>query len=134
MNNKNLTLRQKFISLNLRHKLVLLVFFCSIVPLSIMGGVTFFMMKAQMEQSLSNLLEETGQSTARLMDNYLLQRRVDLGLVAGSSTLRAGNETQALFGLSRYIETFDDFDALLFADTRGNLVASAGNVLRVNAG
>lgn len=82
MNNKNLTLRQKFISLNLRHKLVLLVFFCSIVPLSIMGGVTFFMMKAQMEQSLSNLLEETGQSTARLMDNYLLQRRVDLGLVA----------------------------------------------------
>ena len=113
-------------------KLLILVAVVSSVPLSIMGGVTYFLMKGEMEKGLATLLVETGRGTARLMDNYLLERDKELGLVSGSSTLRSGDAETATYGLNRYLETFSEIDALLFADLEGNLVATAGNVLRTH--
>lgn len=111
-------------------KLLLLVAGVSFVPLAIMGGVTFYTMKTQMENNLADLLVETGRSTATLMDNYILQRSDELELVSGSSTLRAGVPETAAYGLDRYLSTFDQFDSLTFVNTRGQLVATAGDLGR----
>lgn len=121
---------QQLHRIKLRHKLVLMVFVSALVPLSIMGGVTYYLMKNQMERGLNDLLLEVGTSTVQLMDDYIMERYKELDLVSGSSTLRSGKVEMATYGLGRYSDNFSEFDALLFADTSGRLFAHHGLPLR----
>ena len=111
-------------------KLLLLVAAVSLVPLVIMGSVTFYTMKAQMESNLADVLVAAGHSVATSMDNYILQRNDELSLVSGSSTLRAGDPGKATYELNRYLSSFEEFQALAFVDARGDLQATAGDLLR----
>lgn len=113
----------------LRTKILTLVFFIVLTPLIIMGGVTYSLMKAQLESGITSLLQEVGSSTAELMDNYILQRYAEVQLVSGSSTLRRNDPDSAAYGLGRYLSTFEDFDSLTFVDTQDKIVTQQGTFL-----
>ncbi|WP_052063371.1 methyl-accepting chemotaxis protein [Nitrincola sp. A-D6] len=114
---------------SVRSKILGIVFFIVLVPLIIMGGVTYSLMKSQLESGITAMLQEVGDSTAELMDNYIHQRFAEVQLVSGSSTLRRNDADDAAYGLSRYLITFDDFSSLIFVDNRNQIVAQQGNVL-----
>ncbi|SFC51200.1 Methyl-accepting chemotaxis protein [Marinospirillum celere] len=114
--------------MNLKKQITSLALLATLVPLIAVGSFVYLGQKEQMEDGLSNLLEEVGQSTTQLMDNYIMNRAQDLSLVVGSSTLRNTPES-AEYGLNRYLSNFEEFDSLVFIDTAQNHVAHAGNPL-----
>lgn len=114
---------------SLRSKILVMVFFIVLTPLVIMGGVTYSLMKSQLESGITTLLQEVGDSTAELMDNFIFQRYAEVQLVAGSSTLRRNDASSAAYGLGRYLSTFEDFSSLTFVDTQDRVVTQQGRFL-----
>lgn len=112
----------------LKTQVAIIIIAAVFLPLSMTGTYIYFTQKAQIESGLSVLLKEVSASTVRLTDNYILNRYNEVGLVAGSSTLR-GTSQDAAYGLGRYLRTFEEFDSLVFADSAGRPVASSGDLL-----
>lgn len=73
-------------------------------------------------------MQEVGKSTSKQMDNFLIQRFDEINLIAGSSTLKSA-PIEAEYGLARYLNTFEQFDSLIFTDINGQVIAHKGTVL-----
>lgn len=102
-------------------KLVLLVALASSLPLSIMGGVTFFSMKASMESNLQSTLASVGDDISYLVDEFMLARGQETRLLATS--LQADNANRQLdVGL----EVTEHFSWLGQLNSQGELLAEAG--------
>ncbi|MDZ7640861.1 MAG: methyl-accepting chemotaxis protein [Desulfurivibrio sp.] len=114
--------------MNLRAKITMMIFLAVLVPLCLTGSYIYLTQNVDPREGMARLLVTTGEATATLMDNFIVQRGTEIGLVSGSSTLR-GTAEEAQYGLERYHSTFDEFDSLVFTDPAGNLVAKDGKVL-----
>ena len=95
---------------------------------AVVGGIIYFTQKSTIESSISERLEEAGSYTRILIDNYIMARANEIDLVAGSSTLRSTTE-EALYGLNRYLDTFTEYDSLVFVNPQGEYVAHSGEFL-----
>lgn len=102
-------------------KLVILVALASSLPLSIMGGVTFFSMKATLENNLQQTLANVGDEIVYLMDEFMVARGQEAQLLAqGQATENPRQHLQA--GL----EATEHFNWLGWLNAEGELLAEAG--------
>lgn len=109
-------------------KLTLLVLVAVLLPLLGLGGVVYFMQKQVIEERLQQQLQQQGLAAVQGIRDRLLENYRDLALVAGSSTLRPQVWTPE-YGLSRYLASFPMYDALIYTDAKGKLIAHAGSPL-----
>ena len=106
-------------------KLTLLVLVAVLLPLLGLGGAVYFMQKQVIEERLQQQLHQQGTSAVHHIRDRLLGNYRDLALVAGSSTLRPHVWTPE-YGLNRYLASFPMYDALIYTDDKGKLIAHAG--------
>lgn len=102
-------------------KLVFLVALASSLPLSIMGGVTFFSMKASMESNLQATLAATGEDISFLLDEFMMARGQEARLLA-----RTFQSADAAEQLASGVEATQHFNWLGQLNAQGDLLASAG--------
>jgi len=114
--------------LKIRTKIALLIVISVFLALVGTGGYLYYSQSKTLESNIAHLLRSVGTTTANSMDRFLMARGPELDLVSGSSTLRKTPD-DAAYGLSRYLDTFTDFDSLTFTDPSGNIVASQGDFI-----
>ncbi len=112
----------------IRNKIIILITLAVLLPLAGTGTYLYLSQSAYLQNNLGTVLASIGRATAQTMDRFIVQRGPELELVSGSSTLRRTPES-ARYGMSRYLETFTDFDAFVFVDPSGELIAQQGTVL-----
>ena len=102
-------------------KLMVLVVLASVLPLSIMGGVTFFTMKATLEDNLQQTLNNVSGEITYLIDEFVVARGQEARLLAqGQATQNQQEHLQA--GL----EATQHFNWLGWMSSEGELLAEAG--------
>lgn len=114
--------------MKLSTKLTLLVLVAVLLPLLGLGSVVYVMQKQVTAERLQQQLQQQGTSAIHHIRDHLLENYRDLGLVTGSSTLRPHVWTPE-YGLNRYLASFPMYDALVYTDRNGKLIAHAGSPL-----
>lgn len=114
--------------MKLSTKLTLLVLVAVLLPLLGLGSVVYIQQKQVTAERLQQQLEQQGTSAIHQISDHLLENYRDLALVAGSSTLRPHVWTPE-YGLNRYLASFPMYDALVYTDPNGKLIALAGSPL-----
>jgi len=109
-------------------KLTLLVLVAVLLPLFGLGSAVYLKQKQVIEERLQQQLHQQGISAVHHIRDHLLEIYRDLDLVAGSSTLRPHVWTPE-YGLNRYLASFPVYDAIVYTDDQGKLVAHAGSPL-----
>ncbi|SFC19859.1 Cache domain-containing protein [Marinospirillum celere] len=102
-------------------KLVVLVALASSLPLSIMGGVTYFTMKASMESNLQSTLTGVGDDITYLLDEFMIARGQEARLLATSLDPDLANQQ-----LASGLEVTEHFNWLGKLDSNGAILAEAG--------
>lgn len=114
--------------MKLSTKLTLLVLVAVLLPLFGLGSVVYVMQKQVTAERLQQQLQQQGTSAIHHIRDHLLESYRDLALVAGSSTLRPPVWTPE-FGLNRYLASFPMYDALVYTDPNGKLIAHTASPL-----
>lgn len=114
--------------MKLSTKLTLLVLGAVLLPLFGLGSVVYIQQKQVTAERLQQQLQQQGTSAIHHIRDHLLENYRDLALVAGSSTLRPHVWTPE-YGLNRYLASFPMYDALVYTDPNGRLIAHAGSPL-----
>lgn len=109
-------------------KLTLLVLVAVLLPLFGLGSAVYLKQKQVIEERLQQQLHQQGISAVHHIRDHLLEIYRDLDLVAGSSTLRPHVWTPK-YGLNRYLASFPVYDAIVYTDDKGKLIAHAGSPL-----
>lgn len=109
-------------------KLTFLVLGAVLLPLLALGSAVYLMQKQVIEKRLQQQLQQQGIAATQHIRDHLLENYRDLALVAGSSTLRPPVWTPE-YGLNRYLASFPMYDALIYTDQNGKLIAHAGSPL-----
>ncbi|RLK50257.1 methyl-accepting chemotaxis protein [Alkalispirillum mobile] len=125
----NLSLRQRLIKLNIKQKLVLLVLTTSIIPLSLMGGFTFHLMKGQLQTQLEGTLVDMSSEASARTDDYLLQVGDKARVVAEDRRIAIGGGAVAEDLLEQYRDLFPEFDWIGVIDAQGEARATAGEII-----
>ena len=114
--------------MKLSTKLTILVLVAVLLPLFGLGWAVYVMQKQVTEERLRQQLQQQGAAAVEHIRDHMLENYRDLALVAGSSTLRPQVWTPE-YGLNRYLASFPRYDALIYTDERGKLIAQAGSPL-----
>ena len=114
--------------MKLSTKLTILVLVAVLLPLFGLGWAIYVMQKQVTEERLQQQLQQQGVAAIGHIRDHLIDNYRDLALVAGSSTLRPHVWTPG-YGLNRYLASFPTYDALIYTNERGKLIAHAGSPL-----
>lgn len=113
-------------------KLLILVAVVSSVPLSIMGGITYFSMKGQMEQGLVETLRDVSSEIIFLLDEFMISRGVEVTQIAGDRALYSEETAAVAAALDMHRKHAEHFTWLGVVGADGVLKASAGTLIAGN--
>lgn len=118
-------IRQRYIQLNLTAKLVLLVVLSAVLPLSIMGTATYWLMEDQLETRLNERLVQVAEQSAEQLDEFLTARSREIAGIAQEPELVGGGASTRL---QRYREWHPHFNWLGVLDSDGAVVGEDGEL------
>ena len=113
----------------LSFRLTLLMAATSIVPLLVMGTVTYFYMKGMLEERLAQTLKIVSKEVVSQLDEFMISRGAELNLVAADDALLVGDIVHAREALARHAKTLRHFTWLGIVDADGYVLAETGRLL-----
>ncbi len=114
---------------SLSFRLTLLMAALSIIPLLMMGGVTYFYMKDMLEQRLAQTLQIVSKEVVFLLDEFMVSRGAELDLIAADDALLDGDIEQVKEALERHAKSVRDFSWIGLIDAAGNELATTGSLM-----
>lgn len=107
---------------SLRVQQLLLVGLIAIVPLALLGGLTYYLMEEELQERLEQRLIQVGEETAETLDDYLMARSSEVRGLAGDPALTDGRSIQQLMAWQ------EDYSWIGVVDAQGQIATAYGDL------